>query len=96
MASVAAVQALTASSISILAAVTGDTRASRGPVLVSNLGPNTIYLGTSSAVTTATGFPVPTNTTVTMTFIGPADTLYARAATADQVSPADTRVLVGR
>jgi hypothetical protein len=96
VASVAAVQVLTGSSISILAPVTGDTRASRGPIMVSNLGPNTIYLGTSSGVTTATGYPVPTLTSVTVSFIAPTDTLYARAATADQASPADTRVLVGR
>jgi hypothetical protein len=47
-------------------------------VLVSNLGPNTIFLGDpGQAATTAGGLAI-----------------HAIAATAAQVSPADTRVLV--
>jgi len=97
MAIVTAVQVLTGSSIAILTPAAGDNRQSRGPILISNLGPNAIFVGTSNAVTTATGFPIPATTgSVNIGFINSGDTLYARAATADQTTPADTRVMVGR
>jgi hypothetical protein len=58
--------------------------------LIQNLGPNPIYLG-GSAVTTATGLEVPSGGGVVSV---PGNfTLYGIASTADQVSPADTRVL---
>ena len=65
----------------------------RGAVTIQNLGPNAIAVDTTNAVTTATGVQIPANGVLTLT-AGINGTLFARALTADQVSPADTRVLV--
>jgi hypothetical protein len=64
-------------------------------VLVSNLGPNTIFLGDpGQAATTAGGLAIPSNSSVGPIRLPPNLALNAIAATAAQVSPADTRVLV--
>lgn len=93
MASAAAVQVL-ASAATLLTAANAVT-GSRGPIYIQNLGPNAIYVG-GSGVTSATGFQVPAAGSITIGAVYGGDALYARAVTADQVSPADTRVLIGR
>lgn len=73
---------------------------SANAVLIQNLGPNAIYCG-GSTVTTATGISVPANggtLSVDMVqFAGSGTTIkpeiYCIAATALQVSPADTRYM---
>lgn len=66
----------------------------RRTVFVANLGPNAIYLGMSNAVTTATGYPVAATSGTATVVLEPGDRLFAIAATALQVSPADTRISV--
>ena len=86
-----AVQLATASATQILPANAASLQRDR--VLITNLGPNTIYLGTDNTVTTANGLPVPTNATVDLR--GAINgTVFGIAATALQVSPADTRYWV--
>lgn len=58
--------------------------------LVQNLGPNAIYIG-PTGVTTANGFEVPSGGGVVS--VPGSFELYGVAAVADQVAPADTRVL---
>lgn len=73
---------------------------SANAVLIQNLGPNAIYCGPSS-VTTATGVSVPANggtlSIDIVQFAGSTTTIapeiYCIAATALQVSPADTRYM---
>jgi hypothetical protein len=63
-------------------------------VFVSNLGPNVIYLEVGATATTTTGLPVPATTgTIGPLHLPPGQALNAIAATANQVSPADTRVV---
>jgi len=83
--------AVTTSATQILAANTNV--AQRSAVVIQNLGPNAIAVDTVNTVTTATGIQIPTNGTLTLT-AGINGTLFAIAATANQVSPADTRILV--
>lgn len=60
-------------------------------VRIQNLGPNVIYIGTTAAkCTAALGLQVAATTGFTE-FEMMGHEVYARAATADQVSPADTR-----
>jgi hypothetical protein len=60
-------------------------------VTIQNLGPNAIYLAATAAkCTTALGLQVPA-TSGLVTIDVATDELYAIAATALQVSPADTR-----
>lgn len=65
--------------------------AGRRRLTVQNLGPNPIFIGTT-AVTTATGIRVSPGSTMSLD-LGENVPLHAIAATALQVSPADTRVL---
>jgi len=67
--------------------------AERSAVVIQNLGPNAIAVGVDNTVTTANGVQIPSNGVLTLT-AGINGTLFAVAATANQVSPADTRVLV--
>lgn len=62
---------------------------------VSNLGPNAIYLEVGATPTTATGLAVAATTgQVGPISVPPNVALNAIAATANQSSPADTRVMV--
>jgi hypothetical protein len=79
------------SATQILAANTNV--AQRSAVVIQNLGPNAITIGVDNTVTTANGITVATNGVITLT-AGINGTLFAVAATAAQVSPADTRILV--
>ena len=63
----------------------------RKNISIFNNGPNNIYIGFKSTVGTADGFPVPPQTQWSMDLSSKV-TVYAIADTADQVSPADTRV----
>lgn len=65
----------------------------RNAFALYNNGPNTIWCGWKSNVTTATGFPVTAGgaLSVDLVSLDAAQTLYCIASTADQVSPADTR-----
>lgn len=63
-------------------------------VKVTNLGPNAIYIG-QAGVTTATGYPVPASGKDEFMVYDDAP-LYAIAATANQVSPADTRTSISK
>jgi hypothetical protein len=83
-----AVQCLTASATAI-----GSTT-NRKAIAITNLGPNIIYLGTST-VTTSTGFPLAANggfIALDLSLIGNLK-VYCIAATGNQVSPSDTRFL---
>lgn len=62
-------------------------------VVVQNLGPNAIYVETAGAAATTTGVQVAATSGVVTLPIAPNATVTAIAATALQVSPADTRVL---
>ena len=65
----------------------------RNAFAVYNNGPNTLWCGWVSNVTTATGFPVVAGGTLSVDVvweIGGQD-FYCTAATADQASPANTR-----
>lgn len=63
----------------------------RKRVIVFNNGPNAITLGVDNTVTTGNGFLVPAAASLAF---NPGDVaVQAIAATAAQVSPADTRVL---
>ena len=64
----------------------------RKSIAVHNAGPNAIYVGPSN-VTTATGYPIAAGASRDFSIFFLPEALYARAATADQVAPADTRVL---
>lgn len=69
---------------------------SRAGILVTNLGPNTIYCGSDSSVTTATGTPVFTNEKFSVGISYRYGTTAGRVqvcctTSALQVSPADTR-----
>lgn len=66
-----------------------------------NLGPNTIYCGFDNSVATTTGFPVLTNTPLSMDLvcakgISANVDIWCIAATADQSSPANTRYIEAR
>ncbi|HKY59413.1 MAG TPA: hypothetical protein VJP59_00230 [Gemmatimonadota bacterium] len=63
----------------------------RSSVLIANAGPNAIYIG-ASGVTTATGFPIAAGASRDFPNSTIPEDLYAIAATANQSSPADTRV----
>ncbi len=63
----------------------------RETVVVQNLGPNDIYVDYSSTVTSATGLKIAANGTYSVGHVR--RKLYARAVTADQVAPANTRIL---
>lgn len=65
----------------------------RTRVLIENLGPNAIYVGYDNTVTTATGEQVAATSGVLELRGNINGTLFAVAATANQVSPADTRVI---
>lgn len=65
----------------------------RQAVVIQNLGPNAIAVDTVNTVTVTNGIEILPNADKTLT-AGVNGALFARAATADQVSPADTRILV--
>lgn len=74
---------------------------SRAGVLVTNLGPNPIYCGFNSSVTTATGTPVFTNEKFGVGVSYRYGTTAGRVqicciTTVTQVSPADTRYMEAR
>lgn len=74
---------------------------SRGGVLVANLGPNTIYCGFNSSVTTATGMPIATNEKLAIGISYRKGTSAGQVqicciSTVLQVSPADTRYMEAR
>lgn len=86
---------ITATAVNVLASAATEIAGAsyhRKSISVHNAGPNAIYLGPSD-VTTTTGYPVAAGASVTLNDFFIPDVLYARAATADQVSPANTRVL---
>jgi hypothetical protein len=61
-------------------------------VTVQNKGPNSIYYGYASTVTTGTGEEIPAGSSANFTHqLKP---IWAIAITANQVSPSDTRVTV--
>lgn len=71
-----------------------STNSARNAIAIFNNGPNTIWCGGTSAVTTATGFPILTQTFLAVDVrIANNGTgkIFCIASTADQVSPADTR-----
>lgn len=70
----------------------GTQAAYKERLTVQNKGPNSIYYGFASTVTTATGEEIPAGSSAN--FVNLLQPLYVRAASADQVSPADTRVTV--
>lgn len=78
--------------------ITQDTQSDRKRIKVFNNGPNPIYVGPDSTVTTGTGFPVPAGTSAEFRLRtsteshGTAGQLWAIAGTASQTSPLDTRV----
>lgn len=86
--SAAAVQVPTASAIAVY---TPSGNKVAQTVVIQNLGPNAIYIG-GSTVTTATGVAVAATSGV-ITLHNVDDVVYARAATALQSTPADTRVI---
>lgn len=61
-------------------------------VLVQNRGPNSIFVGDDSSVTTATGIEVVSGGSIR--FKRGSSGVWGRAVSADQVSPADTRWLL--
>jgi hypothetical protein len=61
-------------------------------VTVQNRGPNSIYYGFASTVTTGTGEEIPTGASASFKRL--LQPLWAIAITANQVSPSDTRVTV--
>ncbi|HXJ48438.1 MAG TPA: hypothetical protein VNF91_04645 [Candidatus Acidoferrum sp.] len=61
-----------------------------GAVLIQNRGPNSIYIGNDNSVTTSTGLELAAGNAMSYRRNQPGG-VWARAATADQVSPADTR-----
>lgn len=86
---------ITATAVNVLAsAATLIASAShhRKTISVHNAGPNAIYIGPSD-VTTTTGFPIAAGATHQFNEAFVPDALYARAATADQASPANTRII---
>jgi hypothetical protein len=62
-------------------------------VVVQNLGPNAIFLETTGAATAAGGLQVAATTGLVTLTITPNTTVAAIAATANQTTPADTRLL---
>jgi hypothetical protein len=84
--------AVQTSATQLLAATSGEPRIA---VVIQNLGPNAIAVGVDNTVTTGNGVQVPTNGVLTLT-AGINGTLFAIALTANQVSPADTRIFVGQ
>jgi hypothetical protein len=67
--------------------------AGRKRIKVQNLGPNKIYVGFSNAVTSATGWEVAATGGTLDLDLANGSQVWARAVTADQASPADTRVI---
>lgn len=67
----------------------------RKNITILNRGPNSIYIGFDNTVTTNTGYEIVSGGTFSADY-GDRTTVYAIAATADQASPADTRVLETR
>lgn len=69
----------------------------RNALSIYNAGPNTIYCGWTSGVTTSTGYPIPTLSalSIDITCGSPSNcpTLYCIANSADQTSPANTRYI---
>ena len=66
----------------------------RNAFAIFNHGPNTIWCGWKSNVTTATGFPVIAEATlgIDLVYNGTGDTdFYCIASSADQATPLDTR-----
>lgn len=62
--------------------------------VVQNLGPNAIYVETTGAATVIGGLQIAATTGVSTLPVAPNVTLTAIAATANQASPADTRLYV--
>lgn len=84
-----AVAVATASATLVFTAMTG-----RNTFSLQNLGPNAIYCGYDSAVTTATGTQVASGAFLAVDLVANSTTdtaVYCIAASALQVSPADTR-----
>lgn len=81
------------------------TMSNRNAIGITNLGPNTIYCGWNTTVTTATGFPVIANASLSVDIVAVtqnakpgtvgavAPQLYCIAASADQTSPSNTRYI---
>ena len=86
--------AFTVSNVAVTNAANGTVLVPAGAqhVLIMNNGPNAITLGVDTTVTTGNGFLVPAGATLRVNPNGAP--IQAIAATAAQVSPADTRVLV--
>lgn len=68
----------------------------RNSIAIFNNGPNTIWCGWKSTVSTTNGFPVAAQSSLNMDVVADAQgtpKLYCIASAADQVSPADTRYM---
>src|SRR5689334_2095583 len=69
---------------------------SRNAISIFNNGPNTIWCGDKSSVTTSTGYPILAGTQLGIDLVAQgttSPTIYCIASTADQSSPANTRVM---
>jgi len=55
----------------------------RFAVLLTNLGPGTLYIGPSSSVTSSTGYPLPSGASLSMAYGG---SLYAVSASSSLVA----------
>lgn len=85
----AAVQVLASGSTALVAADPDQHR----KVKIANLGPNPIWVEIGAAAVVATSYKITNGTSDTFD-VPQAVAVNAIASTADQVSPADTRVLV--
>lgn len=68
----------------------GFMRGGRERVTIQNLGPNAIYIGRDSSVATTTGMQIPAGGVASLDY--PQTPYYGIAVTANQSSPANTRV----
>lgn len=71
-----------------------DNNAQSEEVTIQNLGPNVIYIDFDTAAATTTGVQIPITSGVLTVRRGPNTAINAIAATANQTSPANTRILV--
>ena len=77
---------------STVATVIVPNTGGEGRAIVFNGGPNPIHIDTVTTVSTTTSVPIQPSATL-LTEVAAGAIIYARAATADQVAPADTRVM---
>jgi hypothetical protein len=63
-------------------------------IVIANLGPNAIFIGPTSGVTTTNGYPIAATTGTLELRINTNGAVFAISATANQANPADTGLLV--